>query len=114
MTTIEIRDMGRPPGGNELKALHFRKYKTIRDNWEIRLMVERVPVIETPCTLTVTVLCAGKVDLDNMAGCAKIPLDCLQRLGKLAEDNTDHITELRVKHEKCKRKDAGIRLEFEA
>lgn len=112
MIVLEIRDMGRPPGGNELKALHYRDYKKVRDEWQMRLMVERVPEIPTPCTLTMTVFSSNKMDLDNVAACAKVPLDCLQRLGKLKDDSSDHITELVVRHEKCKRKDAGVRLEF--
>ena len=108
---IEVRDMGRPPGGNELKSLHYREYKSIRDAWQLALRDCNV-VVKTPCELTVTVYSSGKMDLDNAAGCAKIPLDCLQRLGILEEDNTDHITKLTVLHEKCRRKEAGIKLEF--
>ena len=111
--TLIIRDMGRPPGGNELKSLHYRAYAKIRDEWQMRLMVEQVPQIPTPCGLTMTVYSSGKMDLDNVAACAKIPLDCLQRLGKLAEDNSDHITRLTVLHEQSSRKTAGIRLEFQ-
>ena len=112
MISVEIRDMGRPPGTNELKGMHHRAYTKLRNEWEMRLMVEQVPKIPTPCTLTVTVFSSGKMDLDNCSACAKIPLDCLQRLGLLEEDNTDHITRLTTLHQKSTRAEAGIRLDF--
>ena len=112
--TISIRDIGRPPGLNEIKGMHFTAYKKVRDKWQMRIAsgIPRSLIIPTPCRLTMTVFTALPMDWDNACACAKIPLDALQRLGVLAEDNPEHITNFLPLQERCPRKHAGIQLEF--
>ncbi len=112
MIVVEIRDIGRPPGANERKGMNRFVYKKLREGWEMRLIVERLPEIPTPCHLVFTVFSANAMDWDNVCSCAKVPLDALQRIDKLAQDNPKHILSFTPRQERCTRKTAGVRLEF--
>jgi len=110
--TLEVRDMGRPPGLNELKTMHYRSYAQVRYSWEMRLLGLGVAHIPTPCELEFTVLSANAMDWDNACSCCKVPLDALQRIGRLENDSPSHIVRFTARQERCSRKSAGIRLTF--
>lgn len=112
---IEVRDMGRPPGMNEMNTMHWAKLARIKKRWLMRIMSAvgtRPSEIPTPCEGQLTVYSANKLDNANAASCEKAPVDALVNLGALEDDSPDHITWRPVIQERCARKDAGIRLEF--
>ena len=124
----------RPPNLNEIKNMHFREYKRVRDRWKMLLRSKYGAHVEIPhpCRVKLTVYTSLPMDQENAAVVMKIPMDVIQDviqpaangkkvkrpavlgLGWLRGDGPDVVTGLEVEQEKCPRKDVGFRLEFEA
>jgi len=100
------------PGMNQIRAMHFHAYRRLRDVWQrtIWALVGRQKRLMGKVNVSIHVEHSRLYDPDNLVGCAKIPLDCLVRLGIIPTDTPEHLT-LSVTQEKSKEKQTTITLE---
>lgn len=102
------------PGINQIRDMHFRVYKRTRDTWK-RTMFALIGRQKRPVgkvRIEVHVEHSRLYDPDNLAGCAKIPLDCLVQLGVIPNDKEENLT-LSVTQSKSKEKQTTISIEEE-
>ena len=116
MIVVEIRG-DRPPslnGSKGIKRMHHHTYTKLRKRWELMLRSKYPALkIKTPARLTFTVYTSILMDWENACVIMKVPMDALQNIGALEEDNPKHIVAFRLRQEKVPRKEIGFRMEFE-
>lgn len=73
---------GETPSNNVIKGMHYRSYRTLRRQWQLKVFCEglkgrRPAQCVARTALVIDRYCAGELDWDNAYGGLKPLLDCL-------------------------------------
>lgn len=94
------------PGLNQLREMHYHDYRKARNRWQQLVRSLAIPREVYPARVWIDRYYArNPMDIDNLYGGAKLPLDVLCRVGWLRDDDPDALKGLTCKQHKVDTED---------